>query len=122
MKSVKKDEEIEHRIEMEIVVDAYDEGERATGWQCYLQDNLAFPFKAKCVKIRRSSPLEKKEVVEVVEMAMEAECEHEMFVEIIWQGRKLIVPLSQLEGLDIDEETHQAIGDWHYWIARGYEF
>ena len=62
------------------------------------------------------------EEVEVSGLLPEDECRHEMFVEIIWQGRKLIVPLSQLEGLDIDEETHQAIGDWHYWIARGYEF
>lgn len=38
--------EIENRIEMEIVVDAYDESERAMGWYYYLQDNLNVPFKA----------------------------------------------------------------------------
>src|SRR4051794_34624422 len=31
-----KDEEREERITMEIVVDAYNEDERAMGWYCYL--------------------------------------------------------------------------------------
>ncbi len=31
------------------------------------------------------------------------------------------VPLMQLEGLQVDEETQQAIGDWHYWVNRGYK-
>ena len=36
--------------------------------------------------------------------------------------RRLAVPLSQLEPInDTDEETRQAIGDWHYGVARGYE-
>jgi hypothetical protein len=38
------DESREYRIEMEIVVDAYGEEERAMGWYCYLQDKLTFPF------------------------------------------------------------------------------
>ena len=49
------------------------------------------------------------------------ESEHEMFVEIGWKSRKLAVPLSQLEGIEVDEETKQAIEDWHYWVNRGYE-
>ena len=31
----------EERIEMEIVVDCYNDSERATGWFCYLEDRLA---------------------------------------------------------------------------------
>jgi hypothetical protein len=27
----------------------------------------------------------------------------------------------QLEGIQVDEETRQAIEDWHYWVNRGYE-
>jgi len=27
----------------------------------------------------------------------------------------------QLQGIDVDEETQQAIEDWHYWVDRGYE-
>ena len=58
---------------------------------------------------------------EVVEIAPAEECEHEMFVMIRWKSRQLAVPLMQLEGIDVDEETQQAIEDWHYWVDRGYE-
>jgi hypothetical protein len=27
-----------------------------------------------------------------------------------------------LEGIDLEEETQQAIDDWHYWVKQGYEF
>jgi hypothetical protein len=53
-------------------------------------------------------------------MATEDACEHDMLVQIRWQGRKMAVPLSQLEAIDADESTDEVIGDWHYWVARGY--
>ena len=55
-------------------------------------------------------------------MAPAEECDHEMFVLIQWEKRQLAVPLMQLEGIGGDEETQQAIEDWHYWVNRGYEF
>jgi hypothetical protein len=45
-----------------------------------------------------------------------------MHVMIGWEQRGLAVPLSQLEGVGVDEETQRAIEDWHHWVARGYEF
>jgi hypothetical protein len=47
---------------------------------------------------------------------------YEMLVEIEFQGRIMGVPLYQLEPIDVDEQTRQVVGDWHYWVARGYEF
>jgi hypothetical protein len=44
-----------------------------------------------------------------------------MFVLIGWDRRALAVPLSQLEGVTVDKQTHQAIEDWQYWVAQGYE-
>jgi len=32
----------------------------------------------------------------------------------------MAVPLSQLSATDPDESTKEAIGDWHYWVSRGY--
>jgi Calcium binding len=122
MAQAKKDDVREHRIDMEVVVDAYDEQERALGWYYYLQDKLAFPFQARCIAERRSSPLQQEEVVAVTGMAPEEDCEHDMLVDVQWQGRRLAVPLSQLEGVEVDEASEEAIGDWHYWVARGYEF
>jgi hypothetical protein len=40
MPTIKEDKAREHRIEMEIVVDAYNEIERAMGWYYCLQDKL----------------------------------------------------------------------------------
>ena len=112
----------EHRITMEIVVDAYNEQERAMGWYCYLEEKLHFPFTAKCISVRTISPLEKGDEVEVRGMAPESECEHEMFVEMRWEKRNMAVPLSQLQIIDGDEETREAVADWHYWVGQGYRF
>jgi hypothetical protein len=117
------DPEREQRITMEIVVDAYDAQERAMGWYYYLQEQLQFPFTATCIAKRAISPLRVKDEVEVIGMPGEEECEHEMFVTIRWEKEGLAVPLSQLKPISrTDEQTKQAIEDWHYWVKMGYEF
>ena len=117
-----KDEVREERITMEIVVDAYDEDERALGWYYYLQEKLSVPFRARCVEEREVSPLSVGEEVEVVGMPPERECEREMFVSIRWGKRTLAVPLAQLEVIEADDETREAVEDWHYWVGMGYQF
>ena len=116
-----EDEEREERIQNEIIVDSYDPEEQALGWHAYLSGKLHFPFTARCLACREISPLEPDEEVEVVGMASDEECMHEMFVLIRWKQRQLAVPLMQLEGIQVDEETQQAIEDWHYWVGRGYQ-
>ena len=116
-----KDEAREERIHMEIIVDAYGPEEQAISWYNYLDDTLQFPFTARCIVRRATSPLEPGDEVEVVGLAPDEECEHEMFVLIQRKSHPLAVPLMQLEGIGVDEETQQAIEDWHYWVNRGYE-
>jgi hypothetical protein len=116
-----RDEEREERIHMEIVVDAYGPEEQAIGWHVYLGENLQFPFLARCSAERAISPLRPGDEVEVVGMAPEEECAHELFVLTPWERRTLAVPLAQLEALVADEQTHQAIEDWRYWVERGYQ-
>lgn len=122
MSRVETDEAREHRIEMEIIVDAYGEEERATGWYCYLQDKLTFPFLARCIARRVTSPLKVGDEVEVLKMAPEEECEREMFVLVRWEREGLAVPLSQLEVIHADDETQEAAYDWLYWSRKGYRF
>jgi hypothetical protein len=112
----------EERITMEIVVDAYNEDERAMGWCCYLEEKLDVPFTARCVEEREVSPLAVGDEVEVVGMPAERECEAEMFVSIAWGERTLAVPLAQLEVVEASGETREAVEDWHYWVAMGYDF
>jgi hypothetical protein len=116
-----QDPEREERITMEVVVDAYDAEERSMGWFYYLEDKIQFPFQAKCVTKRSSSPLAVGKTVKVVGMASE-ECDREMFVEIEWEKETLAVPLMQLTPVKPDDDTEEAVADWHYWVEQGYEF
>lgn len=123
MESIQKDPDREYRIFDEAVVDAYGEEERAIGWYYYIDDKLHCPFKARCISIRSISPLQEGEEVEVLGMPPTDECGKEIFVKITWQDRQFAVPLSQLEAIEeVDEETQEAIEDWHYWVARGYQY
>ncbi len=118
----RKDAARQQRILTEVVGDAHDEEERAMGWYYYLDDQLRFPFQARCITHRAVSPLTQGEEVTVVGMSPESESLREMFVEIRWQGRSLAVPLAQLKDTQGDTQTREAIEDWHYWIRMGYQF
>jgi hypothetical protein len=117
----RKNPTCENRIAMEIIVDANGPEEQAMGWYYYLKDNLYFPFLAKCIAERPISPLRKGDEVEVLGMAPEEECQHQMFVMMRWERRGLAVPLSQLKpSAEADKDTTEAIEDWHYWVKQGY--
>lgn len=121
MAKAKKNPERENRIAMEIIVDANGPEERAMGWYYYLEDMLHFPFLARCTAERAISPLLKGDEVEIVGMADEEECRHEMFVEMPWERRTLAIPLSQVKPItSTDEDTREAVEDWHYWVKHGY--
>jgi hypothetical protein len=93
----------------EAIVDARPE-EQAMSWYYYLEGKITFPFQARCVAAKAVSPLRKGEAVEVLRMAAEGACEHDMLVPI----------LSQLQAIKPDESTQEAIDGWHYWVAQGY--
>ena len=99
MKKPRRDPIREDRIENEAIVDARPE-EQAMGWYYYLESKISFPFPAKCIAAKVVSPLRKGETVEVMRMAPEDNCEHDMFVLVRWQGRKMAVP--SLNWLAID--------------------
>ena len=118
MRRPKRDPLRENRIHNEAIVDARPE-EQAMSWYYYLESKICLPFRARCVATNAVSPLRKGETAEVLRMATEEACEHDMLVQIRWQGRKMAVPLSQLEAIDADESTQEAMDDWHYWVAQG---
>ena len=122
MKKAAKDPVRENRIDEEAIVDAYGPEEKAMSWYYYLEGKLTFPFEARCIGAKTTSPLRKGETVELLRLAKEEACENDMIVQIKWQGRKMAVPLSQLATLNSDESTAEAIGDWHYWVSQGYLF
>ncbi len=112
----------EARIRNEIIVDAHAGSERAMGWCAYLEDQLQFPFRARCIAVREISPPRKAEAVSVLGMSSDRLCEHEILVRVEWRDRSVAVSLRQLRGLQVDAKTREAIEDWHYWVDQGYEF
>jgi Calcium binding len=119
----KIDQAREERIETDIVVDCYNEFGTRSAWICDLEDELEFPFRARCVAARKSSRLKSGEKVEIVSM-LDENCDEpsEIFVQARWQGRELGLPLAQLEGIGVSNQTAEAIAGWHYWRAHGYSF
>ncbi len=121
MTRIERDEERENRIQDEVIVDAHDREEQEMGWYYYLAETMTYPFQAKCIQEVRKSPLKLGEIVTVADMASDGDS-YEMLAEIGFMGRTMGVPISQLEPIDVDDKTRQAIEDWQYWIGRGYEF
>jgi len=117
---IAKDAVREERIFMEAIVDANGPEEQAMGWYYYLDDKISFPFKAECISINKRNPLDIGEKVSVLRMAGEDLCEHDMYVDVTWKNKVLAIPLAQLIPLSTDDDTIEAIGDWHYWKNRGY--
>jgi len=100
----------EDRIHNEAIADANGAEEQITGWHCYLDDKIRFPFQARCIARRIVSPLREGETVEVRRMAPEGACSVEMLVLVRWHGRVMAVPLSQLTAIDSGETTRR--GHW----------
>jgi len=122
MRRHQRNEDREERIRREIVGDAQGAEERAMSWYRYLTDVLAFPFITQCSAKRAISPLQIGDEVDVIGMAPEDECQHEIFVLMRWERDGLAVPLSQLTVTYADDETRQAVEDWLYWVDLGYRF
>ena len=122
MAKPKQDKQRERRIQQEIVVDAHNAEEQAMGWYYYLEAQLGFPFRAKCIAPRAISPLRKGQAVEVVGLAPAEECERQMFITVTWEDRTLALPLAQLQTTQANKATRQAVEDWYYWVDQGYKF
>jgi calcium binding protein len=118
LKKRKKDPTREDRIHNQAIVDAYGSEESAMGWYYYLENQLRFPFEARCPVSKVVSPLSKGETVQVLRMAPEEVCSADILVVVRRHGRSMAVPLSQLAAVNVDESTANAIGDWHYWSRR----
>ncbi len=115
----------EHRIDYEIVVDAYDAEERAMGWYYYLADKISFPFLAKWKKTNKKTGAITEKEVEVIDMASADDCERSMYVEVAYVDEKddtFTAKLSDIEEIVPDADTAEAIAEWKYWEDMGYEF
>ena len=75
----------------------------------------------KTIEVRKHA-LKEGDEVQVSGLAPESKCLREIYVEAEWDGKDITVPLVQLQGIEADGQTQQAVDDWHYWVGRGYGF
>jgi hypothetical protein len=54
-----RDPVLEERIRDKAIVDAYGPEEQAMSWYYYLEDQINFPFRAKCIAAIATSPFVK---------------------------------------------------------------
>lgn len=110
------------RIDYEIIVDCYDDYEQVMGWCTYLEDNIQLPFQAKYVKNLGITSLMLGTIVEVIAIDIDEEVEYinefEVMIEAKFKNKVYSLPLSAIKAVHSDQETKQAIMDWHYWEKK----
>ena len=117
-----RDEAREQRI-ARLLSGAQDEYERISAWYDYLEKHLRFPFAATLSRPDAAAALGLRQEVEVIDLACVDDWEDEARVTVGGDRDGLDVPLAQLTPSErSDEQTQQAVSDWHYWVQRGNHF
>ncbi len=116
--TTERDEKRERRI-APIVDGSDDEYQRISAWYGYLEDHIRFPFTATYRSATGVAP----QSVEVIDLACVDDFIDEALVSLGGTKYGQDVPLSEVQPTDAaDEQTREAIADWHYWVKRGYHF
>jgi hypothetical protein len=122
MKKAAKDPVREERIHDEAIVDASGPEEKAMSWYYYLESKLTFPYQSSLHRHPIDVATEKRRNCRSPAHGPGRHlCERHVCSDPL-AGPNLAVPLSQLVAIDPDEETTEAVGDWHYRVAQGYLF
>ena len=104
----------EKRIADEVLIDTETDEERATAWYYYLDGKATFPFQA---------TLDGDDDVEVLSLSVEEDCLDEMKMEVrhsdSFGEEPFTASVTELEPLDADDDTTEAMEDWQYWWERG---
>lgn len=113
-------EEMQHRIDYEILVDCYDDDEFSMGWFYFFEEALEFPFKATAQLKKRDGTLEMK-LVKIVGMGSdEVGFLNNDFNLNMEQGQYVVqIPYSRLRDIKASEETLEAFQIWEYYHRHG---
>ena len=108
-----EDEEREHRILYDIVVDAYDEYEQNMGWYYYFEENLNFPIPI-IAKLRNRKGFEKTHV-EIVSITSEGNAPIRLGICESNSDRIISIKLEDVISANTTDENLQILNDWLYW-------
>ena len=70
---------------------------------------MSLLFTTECIATNKRNPLELDERITVIQMADENYCEHDMYVDISWNGKNLAIPFAKIKPLYADEDPAEAI-------------
>lgn len=116
------------KIDMEVIVDCYDDEEISSGWEAYMDDALVFPFKARIVN-PVSCEIPVGEVVIVTDMIGFFDISGSVLwlkdsvdvikkMEVQWNNKEYNVDIDDLKPLNNDIQTLEAIKNWNFWITK----
>lgn len=113
------DEEMRHRIDYEIIVDAYDDNEQSMGWYYFFEETLEFPFTA-LVHLRKRDGTAEAKRVKITGLASKEEgFMSEDFNLDTEQGEYTRpVAYSTLSEFKASEETLEAFQIWDFYWRR----
>lgn len=112
-------EEIQNKIDYEIIVDCYDEYEVSMGWYYYMEETLEFPFTATAQVKKRDGSLEKREVI-ITGLASDEEGFLSRDFNLEMENGELLVSIaySKLSQIKASTPTLEAFQIWNYWVKN----
>jgi len=112
-------EEIQYKIDYEIIVDSHDEYEMSMGWYYFMEESITFPFKATAQLKKRDGSIEKKEVI-IVGLSSDEESFMSNDFELEMETEQHInkISFSKLSNIKASAETLEAFTIWNYWITK----
>lgn len=109
------EEEMQDRIDYEIIVDAYDEYEQSAGWSMFFEETLEFPFTALAQLKKRDGTIESKQVKITGLSSKEEDFMDDDFNLEMKQGEYLRpVAYSALSDIRASDETLEAFQIWDF--------
>ncbi len=112
-------EEIQQKIDYEIIVDCHDEIEVSMGWYYFMEEAIKFPFRAVAGIKKRDGSIEKKEVT-ITGLASDEEgfMNNDFDLEMEQSGYIANIAFSKLNSIKASSVTLEAFKIWNYWIAK----
>ncbi|MDZ7899427.1 MAG: calcium-binding protein [Arcicella sp.] len=112
-------EEIQDKIDYEIVVDCYDDYEVAIGWLTTMGEEIVFPFTATAELKKKDGSTEHK-TVQIVGLESDEDDFHGNDFLLNMEIGEYVVPVafSQLTNIVASEETLELFQCWNHWIKK----
>ncbi len=112
-------EEIQYKIDYEIIVDCYDEYEVSMGWYYFMEETLEFPFTA-IAQVKKRDGSQDKQQVEITGLSSDEEgfIHQDFLLEMEIGGLLVPVAYSKLSDIQADASTIEAFEIWDYWVGK----